>query len=89
MTPKQQLDEWVKGNSIHDYDYGGEGQCCPDFSCCAPNLLAPEKARIAFRDASDEDRFKMLGYFLGAGLTSDEVEAPPCTVYISGDFERE
>ncbi len=41
----QQLTEWVKGNSIHNKD---RDECCPDFSCCRPELLAPVHERKAF-----------------------------------------
>ena len=34
-----QLDEWVKGNPIHN---NVDDECCPDFSCCRPELLAPK-----------------------------------------------
>jgi len=43
-------------------------ECCPDFSCCQPELLADEKTRRAFAEADDETRMSMLGMFLGAGL---------------------
>lgn len=54
MTPEEQVDEWVKGNSIHNNDRTYNvvdkegnviatkkmvgGECCPDFSCCEPSL---------------------------------------------------
>ena len=42
MTSDEQLAEWVKGNSIHNQD---RDECCPDFSCCDNELLAPEDER--------------------------------------------
>ena len=48
MTSKEQLDEWVKGNSIHNKE---RDECCPDFSCCTPELLAPEEKRKEFAKA--------------------------------------
>lgn len=42
-----QLEEWVKGNPIHnDID----NECCPDFSCCDRSLLMKEKDRIIYRN---------------------------------------
>lgn len=40
-----QLEEWVNGNPIHNKI---EGECCPDFSCCKPQLLQPEENRKTF-----------------------------------------
>ena len=37
MTPEEQLEKWVAGESIHDHE---NDQCCPDFSCCRPDLAA-------------------------------------------------
>ena len=52
-----QLDEWVKGNPIHnDID----NECCPDFSCCQPDFLQPEEIRKTFAVVSkraDEEEF--------------------------------
>lgn len=63
ITRDQQLAEWVKGNPIHG------DECCPDFSCCRPELLAPEDVRIAFRD-HPESRHEMLGMFLGKAIAT-------------------
>lgn len=73
---KYQLDEWVRGNSIHnDID----NECCPDFSCCQPGLLQPKEIRETFKalkKKSDNENEKehpaydqmmsMLYTFLGA-----------------------
>lgn len=69
MTSDEQLEQWVKGNPIHNPD---RDECCPDFSCCRPELLADEKTRIAFRDNPDQ-RMGMLGMFLGAALAAEDV----------------
>ncbi|MGG8495942.1 hypothetical protein ACQY1Q_05975 [Tenacibaculum sp. TC6] len=47
---KHQLIEWVKGNSIHNEK---DNECCPDFSCCKPNLLQPEEIRKTFYTLSE------------------------------------
>lgn len=77
MTPEEQIDEWVKGNSIHNDDdrqvsvvdennnvvdtitlEGGE--CCPDFSCCRPEMKWPIELREKFKKSSEEVRQQML-----------------------------
>lgn len=83
MTPNEQLDEWVKGNSIHNTELG---ECCPDFSCCHPELLASEAERTAFRDADEKTRYSMLGMFLGAAI-SKAFDSTDVKVHILGDEE--
>ena len=48
MTDKEQLDKWIAGESIHNKS---NDMCCPDFSCCIPELLAPTADRELFRTA--------------------------------------
>lgn len=49
MTPNEQLLLWLMGQPVHDFEYNnGEGQCCPDFSCCYPLLLEPTEKRKKF-----------------------------------------
>ena len=67
MTSDEQLAEWVKGNSLCPND---KGECCADFSCCVPELLADIKTREVFAAATDEKRKSMLGMFLGAAIGS-------------------
>ena len=61
-----QLKEWVSGNPIHNQV---EDECCPDFSCCKPELLSPEDYRKTFTAANNEQREKMLFGFLGSALS--------------------
>jgi len=68
MTTDEQLEEWVKGNPIHNNE---RNECCPDFSCCCPDLLADERTRKEFAAAGDEKRMAMLMMFLSAGFASD------------------
>ncbi len=78
-----QLDEWVKGNPIHN---DTDDECCPDFSCCKPDYLQPLEIRETFLAVcakADEEEFNpdchpfndakmgMLMSFLG-GLVSSE-----------------
>lgn len=41
-----QLDQWVKGNPIHNK---ADDECCPDFSCCNIEFLQPLEIRETFR----------------------------------------
>ena len=83
MTPDEQLETWLAGNPQHNPpDDPTAGECCPDFSCCRPNLLAPLEQREAFCRASEEDREKMLMMFLGGGLSE---LAPDVDVHLAGD----
>lgn len=85
MTPEEQLDLWVSGKSVHNYDrYPPDGECCPDFSCCDKNANTPIELRKRFKAADDETRFKMLGMFL-SGMIANEI--PDEKIYISGDGE--
>ena len=61
MTLNAQLALWVKGVSAHN---GETGQCCPDYSCCEPALLAPEEERITYLVGTDQQREAMTLTFL-------------------------
>ena len=65
MTAKEQLDKWVAGDSVHDYE---NDQCCPDFSCCNPDLAAHIGDREIFRkyflEGNDSGTMTMLTGFL-------------------------
>ena len=79
MTPEEQLDLWIEGKSVHNKE---RDECCPDFSCCEPSLLAPKEARIAFKKANEETRMGMLGVFLSGAVSKAAEEA---RVYIAGE----
>ena len=74
-----QVKWWAAGIPTHN-PIGDE--CCPDFSCCQPQLLMGEAGRVAFLKAhesgDDETRHNMLMMCLG-GLLSDK------NVYIAGE----
>ena len=78
MTSDEQLAEWVKGNPQCPND---RDECCPDFSCCTPELLADEDMRKAFAVGDEEVRLSMLGMFLGAALAKMGKDKD---VYLSG-----
>lgn len=46
-----QCGAWADGRSYHEKE---NGECCPDFSCCVPDLF--EKDQQKRRDLSDEKR---------------------------------
>ena len=69
MTYEKQVQLWVEGDSVHD------GQCCPDFSCCRPELLAPKEERELFQQLhlAGKSTFGMLGMFLGRAFEKKEI----------------
>ena len=86
-TREEQLEEWLKGNSVHLRIQGSkyvEYECCPDFSCCQPKLLADKKIREQYVISDQRGRNKFLGIFLGAAvaMSSDK------KVHIAGQDEE-
>lgn len=78
-----QLREWVKGNSIHN-TVGNE--CCPDFSCCHPELLMSEEVRIKFADAHKRKDNLAKSAILGMAVSSliSKIKDGP-KVHIAGE----
>ena len=78
MTNEEQLDQWLKGNPVHDKE---RDICCPDFSCCTGDI-APLEVRKRFVKAYYEKDNKavnqMLMMFLGVALQGKNA-------YIAGD----
>ena len=73
MTNEEQLAQWVAGNPQHRGERSDpQSECCPDFSCCTPELLAPLDVRERFAKARREGDKRtanaMLGGFLGAAI---------------------
>lgn len=65
MQSNEQLDLWKRGILKHRQVEGLEGgECCPDFSCCKPHLLAPIEEREEFCSAGPTRRAQMLCVFL-------------------------
>ena len=86
MKTSEQLDQWVKGNPIHNEE---RGECTPDFSCCRGiEVMAGEDVRKrfaqAFYDDDQDAQHKMLMMFLGASLQDYGGK-----VYLAGDTEGE
>lgn len=87
LTSEEQIDEWVKGNPVHNYNrftyivneqdevVGYEpikgGECCPDFSCCGEPIVS-EQERIDFKNANDDKRQLMCMNFLSQMLAKNK-----------------
>lgn len=80
MTCEEQLAQWVNGISIHNHD---RDECCPDFSCCQPELLATQEERTLFSSRPDA-KDSMLMMFLGRALSAMPKKVK---VHIAGDAE--
>lgn len=74
MKVKEQVDEWVKGNPIHNDE---RDECCPDFSCCNGGVMATRDVRERFSKAyhenDEETQMQMLGMFLGGAFERENV----------------
>ena len=66
MTVNKQLELWLQGKPVHNKT---RNECCPDFSCCNPKLLAPKKIRQVFVNASRTGDHGTVNKMLGAFLT--------------------
>ena len=61
MTVDEQLKFWLSGKSIHNQD---RDECCPDFSCCRPELQAPKEVREIFYMAYLKDNQDLINRLL-------------------------
>jgi hypothetical protein len=77
-TPDEQLARWMAGDPVCP---NTSDECCPDFSCCNPKLLADPLVRKAFVQGSPGEREHWLGGFLGAAIAE---LAPDKNVHIAG-----
>lgn len=72
MKSIEQLEEWLKGNPIHNKS---KDECCPDFSCCKPDSLSPLNERQEFYNAftsDNEEKIRgMLMMFLSKALQDE------------------
>ncbi|WP_152986780.1 hypothetical protein [Pseudovibrio sp. POLY-S9] len=86
---QHQLNEWVQGRPWHNPfspdGVKGEGECCPDFSCCSSGQIWSMEMRKDFAEAGDKKRQAMLaaglfGLFKDNGFevaSSDALMPPP------------
>jgi len=63
MNGGEQLKLWLDGTPTHNPD---SDECCPDFSCCVPELLAPVEERFGFVQAWERGEVPIMESFLGA-----------------------
>lgn len=73
--PEQQLAEWLAGRPSCP---NSRGECCPDFSCCCPELLWPLAMRSRFVAAGDAERERMLVGSLDSMLARSLPRAKRC-----------
>lgn len=78
---KQTLD-WLNGDPKHNKT---DDECCPDFSCCNPELLAPKEVREIFYQAEKSGNHKLVDRMLGEFLSKmiDTIPSKP-KVHIAG-----
>ena len=73
MKREKQLDEWVKGNPIHNQELD---ECCPDFSCCT-GKIEPKDVRERFAKAyyekDERTQNEMLAMFLGNAFSNENI----------------
>lgn len=67
MTCDEQLKLWLSGKPVHNKD---RDECCPDLSCCQPELLACLEEREHFVAADSNERDRMLMMFLGRAMAA-------------------
>jgi hypothetical protein len=79
----EQTRRWVEGESLHSDHRGLGPECCPDFSCCNPELLQPVEVRRAFVAADRRTQEKFLMLFLGGMIAKAR---PDLKAYITNGF---
>jgi hypothetical protein len=60
-----QLNHWCNGESIHNEI---DDECCPDFSCCNPEINTAQELKEAFRTATINEHQEVIMYMLGSFL---------------------
>lgn len=65
---------WVEGESVHSDHRGIGPECCPDFSCCNPDLLQPAEVRRAFAAADPKTQGRLCMTFLGGMIAKARPE---------------
>lgn len=61
MNSEQQLELWVQGNSVHNREHD---HCCPDFSCCFPELAVDLDVRQRFARAINDNEIDVINHML-------------------------
>jgi hypothetical protein len=84
MSYAEHMDRWVKGDSIHNGPNPGKGECCPDYSCCFPELLAPKSERLIWVHTDDDGRGTLAMIFLQRLL----IASHPCPTWPASALRR-
>ena len=66
-TCDEQLAKWLAGEFVCP---NTNNECCPDFSCCKPELQVSAPVRRAFIEGSPNQRHRWSMLFLGALVSS-------------------
>lgn len=82
MTPVEQLELWVAGQSVHNHE---RGECCPDFSCCSGQPAAELEVRQRFLKAHQEGDEPLMDMMLGLFLTQAITRHCGKCVHVAGD----
>jgi hypothetical protein len=82
----EQTRRWVAGESLHSDHRGLGPECCPDFSCCVPELLQPVEVRRAFQAADSRTQNKLCMLFLGGMMAKAR---PDVRAHITDGFPEE
>jgi len=90
MTHEEQLELWVNGKSVHNDE---KDACCPDFSCCHPELKADKATRIkfakAYRRCDRKTVDTMLVAFMQTIAPADIVRLVMVDEGLQGDIKTE
>lgn len=82
QTVDEQLRLWLQGTSVHNVEFD---ECCPDFSCCLPDMLWSEPMRLAFANADSSSRFHMLSHGLSSLARKSGVNVAIATDLLIGE----
>jgi hypothetical protein len=93
MTPAEQLEKWVAGESIHNEE---RKECTPDFSCCYPDLAWLPWERKAFQtawlsgdqDAIDKCMVSSLMMLLAHSAKLNGVKVIPVRIHRVNDIRN-
>ena len=80
MTPDEQLQKWIKDDPQCPNE---NGDCCPDFSCCAKGINTPQEVKEKFAEAYRKNE-PLDAYYMTflAGMLA--AEGKDGDVYIAG-----
>ena len=71
----RQFDDWLEGRCVHLWM---PDLCCPDYSCCVPDLLVPLEVRelyVQLHNSGDIEGLQRLDrWFLGRLLQHKRLE---------------